>query len=125
MARTNLAGVASRPAAARRDGSMLVVAATIMLPPCVRRASESAHSSCLASRSDVGVERGEPVGGDQRLGLAQRQASRRAHEPVQLVLQAILFVEPRAWISSLRPQVADAVTAAEFERDQMIDLVLA
>jgi hypothetical protein len=44
---------------------------------------------------------------------------------MEAVLQAVLLMEPRLRVGGLREQILDRVRAAQLERDQVIDLVLA
>ena len=48
-----------------------------------------------------------------------------AHGAVGGVLEPVLLAEPRPRPAALREQVGDAVGAAELERDEVVDLVLA
>src|SRR5690348_16978853 len=66
----------------------------------------------------------DPVRLDALLRVGQRHLS-LANSPVQLVLEAVLFVRARARVIRFWPKVLDLIRPPEFEREQVIDFATA
>ena len=76
-----------------------------------------------ASRRERAAVERQPVAGNPRLRLAQRDCA-----PTDLIVQGVFhlvfLMEARTWFSRFRPKIRYFVGAAQFRRNEMIDFVL-
>lgn len=47
-----------------------------------------------------------------------------AYQVVEFVLQIVFFWPSRSWVARLGPQILDIVRSSEFQRDQVVNLIV-